>query len=98
MGQYNATSRCNYSGEVHLTFICKEQKHLLRGEIQPWMQEEIHRIASIPESGIDTMESDRDHSHILLNYEPETSASSIGAGVPSTEGMAPPPKEGMKSA
>jgi putative transposase len=71
MGQYNATSHCNYSGEVHLIFICKERKHLLRGEIQ----EEIHRIASISESGVDTMGSDKDHSHILLNYKPKTSVS-----------------------
>ena len=39
------------------------------------MQEEIHRIASISESGIDTMESDKDLSHILLNYNPKTSVS-----------------------
>jgi len=70
MGQYNVTSHCKYSGEVHLVFICKERKHLLRGEMQNWMQEGIHRIASIPGSGIESMESDRDHSHILLNYEP----------------------------
>ncbi|MBI9094457.1 MAG: transposase [Sphaerochaeta sp.] len=32
-------------------------------------------IASISESGIDTMGSDKDHSHILLNYKPKTSIS-----------------------
>ncbi|MBI9094876.1 MAG: transposase [Sphaerochaeta sp.] len=70
MGHCTAASHCKYSLHVHLIFICKERKHLLRGEIQPWMQEENHCLAPISKFEIESMESDKDHMYILLNYEP----------------------------
>ncbi len=39
------------------------------------MQEENHCLASISKFGLESMESDKDHSPILLNYEPKTSVS-----------------------
>jgi putative transposase len=66
-----------YYLKVHLIFVCKYRKKLLDNVISSCIKKKILEIANNSGFSIDTMETDNDHIHILINYVPNISITSI---------------------
>ena len=66
-----------YYLKVHLIFVCKYRKKLLDNIISLCIKKKILEIANNSGFSIDTMETDKDHIHILINYVPNISITSI---------------------
>lgn len=66
-----------YYLKVHLIFVCKYRKKLLDNIISSCIRKKILEIANNSGFSIDTMETDKDHIHILINYVPNISITSI---------------------
>ena len=66
-----------YYLKIHLIFVCKYRKKLLDNIISSCTMKKILEIANNSGFSIDTMETDKDHIHILINYVPNISITSI---------------------
>jgi putative transposase len=70
-------NRKKYFLKIHLIFVCKYRKNLLQNIINEDMKKIILDICKISDCKIDTMETDKNHLHILLNITPNYSIASI---------------------
>ena len=61
---------------VHLIFVVKYRKPLV-SVFEDRIKEKILEIAQVSRFEIDTMETDMDHIHLLISYEPNISISQI---------------------
>jgi putative transposase len=62
---------------IHLIFATKYRKKLLQGAVEDDMKQILYEISNQSDFAIDTMESDIDHIHLLIDYPPKLSISSI---------------------
>jgi putative transposase len=60
-----------------LIFATKHRKKLLRGAVEEDMKQILFEISNQSDFTIDIMESDIDHIHILIDFPPKLSISSI---------------------
>ena len=62
-----------------MIFVVKYRKELLVGEVSEDMKQIVFEISKLPDSlfSIDTMETDKNHIHMLIDIDPTVSASSI---------------------
>lgn len=74
---YNTTNHCKYCLKCHLIFVCKYRKTLLKESIANDMKQILLNIAKNSNFDIDTIETDSNHVHLLVNYAPKLSVSSI---------------------
>lgn len=74
---YNSKNRHKYLLKCHLIFCVKYRKKLLVGILNDMIKNALEKIAKKSDFDIETMESDRDHIHFLINYPPTLSISSI---------------------
>lgn len=74
---YQATNRAKHNLKVHLILVCKYRKKLLVGNINKLIKNTIYEIESKSDFNIIEMETDKDHIHIMLQYIPRISISSI---------------------
>lgn len=74
---YQTTNRAKHNLKVHLILVCKYRKKLLTGDINTLIKNIIYEIESKSDFDIIEMESDIDHIHIMLQYIPRVSISSI---------------------
>lgn len=65
--------------KLHMIFVVKYRKELLVDEIAEDMKQIVFEISKLPDSmfSIDTMETDKNHIHMLIDIDPTVSASSI---------------------
>ena len=77
MSSYFSQNRKKYFLKIHLIFVCKYRKKLLTGEIGNDIKQIIFEIGNQSAFKIDTMETDKDHIHLLLDITPQFSISSI---------------------
>ena len=65
--------------KLHIIFVTKYRKELLFGEIDEDMKQIIFEISKLGDSlfSIDSMETDKDHIHMLVDIDPTVSATSI---------------------
>ena len=65
--------------KLHIIFVTKYRKEILVGEIDDDMKQSIYDISKMEDSlfSIDSMETDKDHVHMLVDIDPTVSASSI---------------------
>lgn len=76
---YNSKTSCKYSLKAHIILVCKYRKKLL----QWWLNDDIKNIVfdiskmEDTKFTIEVMESDKDHLHLLIDYEPNVSISQI---------------------
>lgn len=65
--------------KLHVIFVTKYRKEILVGEIDDDMKQIIYEISNMEDSlfSIDTMETDKNHIHILVDIDPTVSATSI---------------------
>ncbi len=65
---YNHHNRRKYSQKVHIVLVTKYRKQILKGNIANDVKTQINIISNIYGYKIITMETDKDHIHILLEY------------------------------
>lgn len=68
--KYSHTSHCKYSLKLHFVFATKYRKKLLKDSIDTDIKQIIFEIAQQKGFSIDTMQSDIDHIHILIDSNP----------------------------
>lgn len=66
---YNRHNRWKYILKVHIVLVTKYRKQLLKGSMADDVKQKIFDIANIRGYEIITMETDKDHIHILLGYD-----------------------------
>ena len=74
---YHHNSHSKYLIKLHIVFAVKYRKKLLVGNIDSDMKQILFDIASQKEFIIDTMQSDIDHIHILVDIPPSLSTYDI---------------------
>lgn len=74
--KYHSKDHHKYSLKVHLVFVVKYRKKLIQGNLKIKLKEIFLRQQNT-KFAIQTIESDLDHIHILIDYCPTISVSSI---------------------
>lgn len=62
---------------VHLIFVTKYRKPILTGNFRDAVKQQVFESVKRHHWYIDTMETDKDHIHILLQYPPDDSVRCI---------------------
>ena len=63
--------------KCHLIFVCKYRKQLITDEVREYILNAFKNIEKSSDFGIEIMETDKDHIHMLVRYPPNISVSSI---------------------
>ncbi|GAA8026023.1 IS200/IS605 family transposase [Helicobacter pylori] len=75
---YISTNRSKHNLKAHLILVCKYRKKLLQGDLNHFIKSVIDEIATQSDFIIIiAMESDIDHLHLMVQYIPRMSISSI---------------------
>lgn len=74
---YISTNRSKHNLKAHLILVCKYRKKLLQGSLNDFIKAVIDDIAEQNDFIIIAMESDIDHIHLMIQYLPRVSISSI---------------------
>lgn len=74
---YHNSSSSKYLCKIHLIIATKYRKKLLSGTVEEDMKQILFEISQSSDFTIDVMQSDIDHIHILIDYPPKLSISSI---------------------
>ncbi|WQT20572.1 IS200/IS605 family transposase [Helicobacter pylori] len=76
-----STNRSKHNLKAHLILVCKYRKKLLQGDLNDFIKSVIDEIATQSHFIIIAMESDIDHLHLMVQYIPRMSISSIIAKI-----------------
>jgi putative transposase len=74
---YITTNRAKHNLKIHLILVCKYRKKLLIGDIDKNIKNIIREIEANSDFSIIKMETDIDHIHLMIQYIPRLSISSI---------------------
>ena len=74
---YQTTNRAKHNLKIHLILVCKYRKKLLYGELDVFLKETISNIEQKSDFEIIEVETDKDHIHLMIQYIPRVSISSI---------------------
>ena len=77
MDSYNRKKHTKYSLKVHLIFVTKYRKHIFVNDKADTIKQSIYDICKKINCSIIQMETDKNHIHILLSYNPDISISEI---------------------
>ncbi|MEM6804346.1 MAG: IS200/IS605 family transposase [Bacteroidota bacterium] len=77
MGKYRKGSHSRYDLKIHLVFVTKYRKKVLRGEIAKRTRSLIREICLANDIQIIKGHISKDHVHLLLSYPPRLSVSKI---------------------
>lgn len=66
---YNRRNRRKYNLKVHIVLVTKYRKVLLQNGIDDFVKRSISYLADQNDWAIIAMETDKDHIHILLEYD-----------------------------
>lgn len=75
--EYNCKNHSKYLIKLHFVFAVKYRKRLLKNELNEDMLQIMFEIAKQKNFVIDTMQSDVDHLHILVDIPPKISALNV---------------------
>ena len=67
--RYNRRNRRKYSLKVHIVLVTKYRKALMQNGIDSFIKRAISYLAAQNNWNIITTETDKDHIHILLEYD-----------------------------
>lgn len=70
---YKTRNHSKYSLKAHLIFVVKYRKKLLDLDIAFFVKAKFLQIAERSGFDIELMETDKDHIHLLIDYEPKAS-------------------------
>jgi len=74
---YQTTNRAKHNLKIHLILVCKYRKKLLYGELDVLVKATISNIEQKSDFEIIEVETDKDHIHLMIQYIPRVSISSI---------------------
>ncbi len=74
---YQTTNRAKHNLKIHLIFVCKYRKKLLYGELNDFLKTIIFDIEKKSDFEIIEVETDKDHIHLMIQYIPRISVSSM---------------------
>lgn len=74
---YQTTNRAKHNLKIHLIFVCKYRKKLPYGELDSLLKVVIRDIEQKSDFEIIEIETDKDHIHLMIQYIPRVSISSI---------------------
>lgn len=67
--RYNRHNRRKYNLKAHIVLVTKYRKPLLHGFLADDIKQEIHKICNTKNYSIISMETDKDHIHLLVSYD-----------------------------
>ena len=67
----------NINLKAHIILVCKYRKKLLKGDLNNFIKAKIDELSESGDFIIVAMESDIDHIHLMIQYLPRVSISSI---------------------
>lgn len=79
MDDYDRGGHTKYSLTVHMIFVTKYRKQLFFGKANEDVKQFLYNTADTIGVRIITMETDKDHVHILLRYKPDMNISRIAS-------------------
>lgn len=74
---YKSKNRSKYSLKAHIIFVIKYRKKILSPKMASAVKNCILKIAERSNFNVETMEVNRDHIHLLVDYEPKLSLLAI---------------------
>jgi len=74
---YISKNRHKFYLKCHLIFVCKYRKQLLVSDIREFILTIFNEVKNEYDFDIEIMETDKDHIHLLINYPPNISVTSI---------------------
>ena len=77
MKRYTRKNRRKFSLKVHLIFVTKYRRPILVSGLETCVKEKISELCLKHGWDIVAMETDRDHIHLLINYPPNITVTSI---------------------
>ena len=75
--KYHTGSHCRYLLKVHLIFVTKYRKRILVNAVDEEIKQIMFDVAQESDFIIETMQTDGDHIHFLIDYPPTLAISSI---------------------
>lgn len=79
--RYERKNRRKYSLKVHIVLVTKYRKKLLVGGIDDFLKRACNYLAKQNSWNIIAMETDKDHIHILLEYDATPQKESVTSSV-----------------
>ena len=70
---YQSKNHSKYSLKVHLVFVVKYRKKLINKDIDFFLKTKIKQIEEKYNFRVELMETDKDHIHLLIDYDPKVS-------------------------
>ena len=70
---YKSKNHSKYSLKAHIVFVVKYRKKLINKDIDFFLKTKIRQIESRSDFRIELMETDKDHIHLLVDYDPKVS-------------------------
>ena len=70
---YKSKNHSKYSLKVHIVFVTKYRKNLLQGKTSSFIKHDFLVISQKSSFNIEIMETDKNHIHLLIDYEPKIS-------------------------
>lgn len=77
MSDYHTKNRHKYLIKLHLVFVTKYRKRILKGQIANDIKQFCFDVCSKNDVTIDEMETDKDHIHILVDIPPTSVPSKL---------------------
>ena len=74
---YFYQNRHKFYLKCHMIFVCKYRKQLITDNVREFILSTFRQIEEKSDFEIEIMETDKDHIHLLINYPPSISVSSI---------------------
>lgn len=74
---YFSQNRHKFYLKCHTIFVCKYRKQLINENVRVFILSTFKQIEEKSDFEIEIMETDKDHIHLLINYPPTVSVSSI---------------------
>ena len=70
---YMSKNHAKYSLKAHIIFVVKYRKKLINKDIEFFLKTKIKQIEVRSDFRIELMETDEDHIHLLVDYDPKVS-------------------------
>jgi putative transposase len=77
MDKYHKKSHCKYLIKIHLVFVTKYRKNIIKGNFRCDLLNILYNISLEKGFIIDVMESDVNHVHILVDIPPQVSVQQV---------------------
>lgn len=70
---YKTKNHSKYNLKAHIVFVVKYRKKLINKDIDFFLKTKIKQIEDRSDFRIELMETDKDHIHLLVDYDPKVS-------------------------